>query len=84
MEKFAMDQGISRETARLLACQTVMGAGKMMKETGGSFEQMRKNVTSPGGTTQAAMKYLENNSLARIFYDALTKAKQRSQELSGR
>jgi pyrroline-5-carboxylate reductase len=83
MEKFAVDAGIEKEIARKLAAQTILGAGRLMNEDENTdFAQLRKNVTSPGGTTQAAIEYLESQSCGKIFYEALNKAKNRSKELS--
>lgn len=82
MEKFAVDMGIDTDTSRNLISQTVEGAGKLMAKAGRSFEELRKDVTSPGGTTEAAINYLKGNRFTEIFYEALNKAKIRSEELS--
>lgn len=82
MEKFAVDMGIDRDTSCKLISQTVTGAGKLMAKSDRSFEELRGDVTSPGGTTEAAINYLKENKFAEIFYEALNKAKIRSEELS--
>lgn len=84
MEKFANDMGMDKVVARKLVSQTIKGAGELMLKSDKSFEQLRCEVTSPGGTTQAAMEYLESKFFKEMFYEALNKAKMRSQELSGK
>ncbi len=84
MEKFANDMGMDKVVARKVVSQTIKGAGELMLKSDKSFEQLRYEVTSPGGTTQAAMEYLESKSFKEIFYEALNKAKMRSEELSGK
>jgi pyrroline-5-carboxylate reductase len=82
MEQFALDNKIDVDTARRLSAQTVLGAGKLMMESCKSFTDLRNDVTSPGGTTQAALEHLMDESFGRIFYDAMEKAKKRSKELA--
>ncbi|MFW6134371.1 MAG: pyrroline-5-carboxylate reductase [Elusimicrobiota bacterium] len=88
MEKYAREKNMDSYSARMLAAQTVIGAGKLMmheiENKGKSFEQLRKDVTSPGGTTEAALKYLKKKSFNQIFLQGLKKAENRSKELSGK
>ncbi|MFH1414764.1 MAG: pyrroline-5-carboxylate reductase [Elusimicrobiota bacterium] len=84
MERFARDSGIEgTEDIRRLIYQTVRGSGQMMKMSGKPFKELKEDVTSPGGTTEAALNYLSENSFDEIFYNALRKACERSRELSG-
>jgi pyrroline-5-carboxylate reductase len=53
-----------------------------MEEKDESPETLRKKVTSPGGTTEAAFKVFENNQVKDIIIEAITAAKKRSKELS--
>jgi pyrroline-5-carboxylate reductase len=75
--------GLSYDEARLLVSQTVRGAGQMMsKHEVVSPELFRKKVTSPGGTTEAAINSLEKNNFEKIIFEAIEKAKQKSMELT--
>jgi pyrroline-5-carboxylate reductase len=73
--------GLSGDTAFLLAAQTVYGAGRMMLETGKSPEELRVQVTSPGGTTQAGLKALDVRGFKETLEAAITAATDRSVEL---
>lgn len=75
--------GIPIETARLLTLQTALGAARMAIESGLSFEELRQQVTSPGGTTEKAISVLEENNIRGLLDDALRAAKKRSEELAG-
>ena len=55
LEDAAVAQGLPRETARMLASQTCLGAGRMLTESGEAPATLRERVTSPGGTTAAAL-----------------------------
>src|SRR6185295_2885726 len=55
LENAAVAQGLPRATARTLAVQTCLGAGRMLCEDGATPAELRQRVTSAGGTTQAAL-----------------------------
>jgi len=74
--------GLPRDVAMRLAAQTVLGAAKMVLETGEHPGQLKDQVTSPGGTTIAAIHALENNAFRGAVMDAVQAAAQRSRELS--
>jgi pyrroline-5-carboxylate reductase len=59
----------------------MVGAAAMLDQSGESTTELRAAVTSPGGTTAAAIRQLEKNGLRSAFYDALEAAKSRSAEL---
>lgn len=87
MERIGVDLGLERNASRVLVLQTALGAARMAKETGESPENLRKRVTSPGGTTQAALERLTAGDFEEILLQALTAARDRAvalgDELSG-
>jgi pyrroline-5-carboxylate reductase len=74
--------GLTRATARLLAAQTVMGAAKMVLASDEHPAQLKDNVTTPGGTTIAALAALERAGFRTALMDAVEAAAARSKELS--
>ncbi len=82
MEKAATQLGLSQEHARLLTLQTAFGAAKMALESNHDTETLRKQVTSPGGTTEQALNVLMNGGIEDLFKDALKAAQKRSAELA--
>ncbi len=78
----AEQEGLDRETAMRLASQTVAGAGALMLETGEPPSALRKQVTSPGGTTEAALDILAAaDGLGPLLRRAVAAAAQRSRQL---
>jgi len=75
--------GLDEALAKKLAIQTVYGAAKLLVESGEDPEVLRHKVTSPGGTTEAALKVMSERKLAEIFREAIQAAERRSRELSG-
>ncbi|KAF4335023.1 pyrroline-5-carboxylate reductase [Fusarium beomiforme] len=73
--------GLSEEQATRLATQTCLGAGKMLVESSDEPAQLRKNVTSPNGTTHAALVSFENSGLKEIVDKAVKAAANRAKEL---
>jgi pyrroline-5-carboxylate reductase len=73
--------GLPRDTALMLAGQTVAGAAAMMIESGEHPAILRDMVTSPGGTTAAALAVLERSAFKGIVSDAVNRAAARSAEL---
>jgi pyrroline-5-carboxylate reductase len=74
--------GLPRPLARELAVQTALGASTMLTETGEHPALLREAVTSPGGTTAAALRELEDAGLRAAFYDALEACRDRARELA--
>ena len=74
--------GISQEDAVTLASQTLIGAALMVEESGKELSTLRENVTSPNGTTAAALKSFADSGLEEIVYKAMKAAHDRSIELS--
>jgi pyrroline-5-carboxylate reductase len=82
LEDAAVAQGLPREIARSLAAQTCLGAGRMLVEGGEAPGELRRRVTSPNGTTQAALESFTADGLARIVARAMAAARQRGAELA--
>jgi pyrroline-5-carboxylate reductase len=82
LEDAAVAQGLPRETARELAAQTCLGAGRMLRESDVAPAELRRRVTSPGGTTQAALESFAADKFADIVARAVAAARKRGGELS--
>jgi len=82
MEQAALELGLDAQTARLLVEQTAFGAAKLALEVEGAPSELRKRVTSPGGTTQHAIEVFETGNLAILVGKAVRAAYSRSIELS--
>ena len=75
--------GLSAETAAMLARQTVIGAGALLAEDSRSAGELRQSVTSPGGTTEAALTTLQQSEgLKKLMAEAIRAANARAQELN--
>jgi len=74
--------GLPRSTASELVVQTVVGSAKLLRETGEHPTVLRERVTSPGGTTAAAVRELEDHKVRAAFLSAMEAARNRSRELS--
>jgi pyrroline-5-carboxylate reductase len=74
--------GLPRVTATELVVQTLVGSAKMLRETGTHPTVLREQVTSPGGTTAAALRELEIHKVRAAFLAAMEAARDRSRELA--
>ena len=74
--------GLSRDAALRLVVQTAVGASAMVSQDGNDPTQLRRNVTSPGGTTEAALNHLTDRQVDQEFVAAVTAAYHRAQELA--
>jgi len=77
-------EGLPRHAAVRLVQQTVKGAGALLRASSKGAEHLRAQVTSPGGTTAAAMHVLEEKGFRALVEDAVRAAAQRSRELGRR
>lgn len=82
MEKAAIEMGLNEEQARLLTIETAVGASKMALMSSSDPAELRKQVTSPGGTTEQALNTFMQNNMEALVEKAMQAAKQRSIELS--
>ncbi len=80
MQQAATDLGLG-EHARLLVGQTLLGAATLLLNSPDSAAELRRKVTSPGGTTEAAIKHLDANQVKQVWSDAVKMAEKRSKEL---
>ena len=76
--------GLSRHDANVLASQTVLGASKMVVQSGEHPIFLKDRVTSPGGTAISALHVMEKSGLRAIFMDAVEAATKRSKELGAK
>jgi pyrroline-5-carboxylate reductase len=74
--------GLSRDVATELIIQTMLGSAKMLRDTGRHPVELREMVTSPGGTTIAAIRHLEEAGVRAAFLNAIDAARHRSAELA--
>lgn len=82
LENAAIKLGLEKNLAHQLAKQTAYGASRLLLETEESADSLRKKVTSPGGTTEQAIKVLEENHIRDIFYQALKASNTHAQHLA--
>lgn len=78
----AVALGLSREDASTLTIQTIVGAAALLDQSGDSPTTLREKVTSPNGTTAAALASFSSSSLNSVVATAMAAAAQRSQELA--
>jgi pyrroline-5-carboxylate reductase len=85
MEAFidgAVRLGMTRDVARVLTAQTMLGSAKMVLETGEHPAKLKDMVTTPGGTTIAGLYVLEKGALRSVLMKAVAKATERSSQLA--
>lgn len=81
LEKAAVDLGLHSELAKVLIRETISGASVMLEKSGLEAEILRKNVTSPGGTTEAGISVLDKYGVSEAFTHCVDAAKNRSKEM---
>ena len=82
MQAAGVAQGLSPDASRALTNQTLLGASRMLSETTEAADVLRQRVTSPGGTTQAAIESFETQGFRSIVSSAIEAATLRGRELS--
>ena len=83
MTEAGIQMGLEPATAASLAAATLRGAAKLLEASGEPPEELRRKVTSPGGTTAAAIDVFEKRGFKSIIIAAIASATRRAQELSG-
>jgi pyrroline-5-carboxylate reductase len=73
--------GLTADQAKTLAVKTALGAATMMTNSTDSPQELRRKVTSPGGTTQAAITHMQSQNVPQAIIDAIKSAEKRSKEL---
>jgi pyrroline-5-carboxylate reductase len=73
--------GLPRDVSQTLSVQTLLGAATLLAEGPDGPEALRAAVTSPGGTTAAGLRVLEQRGLRAAFLDAVAAATERSRDL---
>ncbi|MEH7333743.1 pyrroline-5-carboxylate reductase [Neobacillus drentensis] len=81
MEKSAVEVGLEKEMASELIVQTLIGAAEMVKNSSKTSTQLRKEVTSPGGTTEAGIRILEENGVQEAFISCIKAATAQSRKM---
>ncbi|UII54741.1 pyrroline-5-carboxylate reductase [Cytobacillus spongiae] len=81
MEKSAVEIGLEKEMAKELIVQTLLGAASMLKQSSKEPRQMRREVTSPGGTTEAGIHVLEQHGVQEAFVKCIQEATSQSKRL---
>lgn len=82
LEEAAITEGLDAQSARLLVIQTALGAARMAVESDESPQELRRRVTSPGGTTERGIAAYEDGGLRRLTHQAVAAARRRARELS--
>ena len=81
LEQAAIEHGLDSGAARLLVVETCLGAAKLAIESKQDLTELRRHVTSPGGTTESAIQVMENANIQRIIGAAFEAAMRRADEL---
>jgi len=81
MTRAGVTLGLSEQEAGVLATRTCIGSAAMLEGSAESPQELRKKVTSPGGTTQAAIELMESREMGEILTAAIRRAAERSREL---
>ena len=76
-----IEMGLKREDATKMAIKTAAGAGKLLSSSSDSPAELRRKVTTPGGTTHAAISHMESKDFGKIVVDAIKAAEARGREL---
>ncbi|TMU86664.1 pyrroline-5-carboxylate reductase [Bacillus sp. BHET2] len=81
LKNAAVELGLEEKLAKNLVTQTIAGASAMLEKSGLEAQELRRNVTSPGGTTEAGIAELEDYEVRNAFFQCVSSAKNRSEVL---
>ncbi len=82
LESAALENGLTAEQAKLLSLETAFGAAKLALESDVNVKSLRQRVTSPGGTTEAALEVFQSGAMAELVNEAVSAAVIRARELA--
>lgn len=83
LTRAGVELGLSEALARKLACETMSGSAALALDADASLEQLRKQVTSPNGTTEAALSvFMQNDGFRLLVFNALSQAVKRAESLA--
>ncbi len=82
MEQAAIEMGLTVEQAQMLVNQTALGAAHMAKQSDDTVASLRQKITSPSGTTEAAIKTMSEGDIEKVIKKALISAKERAIEMA--
>tara|TARA_A100001015_G_scaffold99210_1_gene110179 strand:- start:568 stop:831 length:264 start_codon:yes stop_codon:yes gene_type:complete len=82
MQNVAKELGLPIDMALELITQTARGTAELAQSSSLNMHELRRQVTSPGGTTEAAVKTLQDSGIEDLFRKAMTNAVKRSREIS--
>jgi len=84
LKNIAIEEGFTEDVSNKISQQIIIGSGKLVKDTGIDPRELRENVTSPNGTTEAGLKVLADNKTGLLdkLRQAIIEAKNRSIEIS--
>lgn len=82
LEKAGASEGLDEDIARVLARESLWGAAKVLKETGREAAELREAVSSPGGTTLAALLVFESGGFMQLVKEAVIAARDRAGDLA--
>lgn len=80
----ARELGLEPEMAQMLVTETLAGAAELLRESGKSPQELREQVTSPGGMTAASMSVLDSQAVGQAVIDALARGTERARELGSK
>ena len=84
LKNIAIEEGFTEDVSNKISQQIIIGSGKLVKDSGIDPKELRENVTSPNGTTEAGLKVLADNKMGLLdkLKQAIMEAKNRSIEIS--
>ncbi|MBM7713730.1 pyrroline-5-carboxylate reductase [Bacillus thermophilus] len=83
MERSAAEIGLDADTAKKMILQTLVGAAEMLLTSGKEAAELRRDVTSPGGTTEAGIEVLQKENVQTAFMKCVKAAMEQSKKLGG-